>query len=222
MICGVYMIKNMVTNDCYIGASKDTDLRKYRHLDRPSGVSGSCLLREAIAEYGRDAFQFMMVLRCKNEDLRKEEAKWIRVLKPKYNLDGAWPDGRAKRAASTKAKILAVHLGAKRSEETRAKISVSKKGPMCSAETRAKISAARLGKGHKHSAETRAKIAAAHLGKPHPHKSHKNSAETRAKISAANRGRLLGCKHSAETKYKMSKAARKRKRGKTGRWLRSI
>jgi len=104
---GIYLIKNLTTNDCYVGRSKHIEKRWKQHFDSGYGAMHSRKFQEAIDKYGKAGFSFQVLEECDIEALRERERYWINKLAPAYNT---------------------VMDGHPVSEETRAKISASLEG----------------------------------------------------------------------------------------------
>ena len=80
---GVYMIKNLITGEFYIGASCKPVKRREEHLSGIKKVSGTTKFNKAVKQYGRNNFVFGIVEYC--EDYFKREKELINKLKPQYN-----------------------------------------------------------------------------------------------------------------------------------------
>ncbi len=175
MATGIYMIRNVHSEKCYIGSSSYNiqarwnahkhDLRKQKHRNKH--------LQRAWDKYGEEAFEFRILMECAPEDCLAAEQVWMNVFEPEYNAVkiAGGPRGY-KHTAEAKAKISATHKG---------RIPPNK-GKKASQETREKISLANRGEknwnfGKKASPETRARLSESHKGK-------KQSPETIALRSA--------------------------------------
>ena len=184
---GVYLIKNTQNGKIYIGSAVNIKRRWGIHRSTLKGdYHDNEHLQRAWNKYGKDAFEFQILLYCNKDDL----IMWEQRIIDKFKEDIGWEHiyNITPTAGSC--------LGCKRSPEYRAKMSVAKRGMTLSTEHRAKLSAAL--KGRVFSPETRAKMA----------KAHKNpSPETRTKMSESHKGKIF----SSETRAKMSEA----RRGKT-------
>lgn len=90
VINGIYEIKNLITNDIYIGssASKQGILRRW--LDHKSLLRNnkhhSIILQKAWNKYKEESFLFSIVETCLPIDCVKYEQKYINLLNPKYNI----------------------------------------------------------------------------------------------------------------------------------------
>lgn len=85
-IIGVYKIVNTVTNDFYIGSSKDVKKRWANHKC-PSTWENypNSQLYKDMQKYGVDKFDFQVLLTTESENLKKAEQQFIEKLKPTYN-----------------------------------------------------------------------------------------------------------------------------------------
>lgn len=94
-ICGIYKITNKITNDFYIGSSKNikerwnSHRRSYHWKNNPKTP-----LYKAIHNYGLENFLFDIIEECMQDDLLSREQYYINTLKPQYN------EGIAKAALS--------------------------------------------------------------------------------------------------------------------------
>ena len=103
---GIYCIRNIKTNDVYVGASVNIEDRWRRHRrDLKQKKHHSIILQRAYEKYGKESFVFEVLLECTKEDLIEKENRFLAQLVPKYNI--------CKYANST--------LGRKYSDETRKK-----------------------------------------------------------------------------------------------------
>ena len=83
---GIYIIRNEVTQKCYVGSSKDIKQRWRQHrtsLNR--SVHRSTHMQRAWAKYGGSNFSFEVVLNCAPSMLEWYEQQVIDAVKPKYN-----------------------------------------------------------------------------------------------------------------------------------------
>ena len=70
IMCGIYIIKNMVNNKVYIGQSVNIDKRWYDHINALDNHSHyNYHLQAAWDKYGKDAFVFDVVELCGKERL---------------------------------------------------------------------------------------------------------------------------------------------------------
>jgi group I intron endonuclease len=220
-ISGIYLIRNKITNNLYVGQSVNIYQRWSNHKSLlNSGKGSSIYLQRAWTLYGKDSFEFTVLCYCEPivEKLCLAEQYYMDLLTPEYNLCPA--------AGST--------LGMPCSPEHREKIKNGNLGKIRTAKTKQKLKAAQLEitkqielgnlppriqspearlarsercrgskpagltmAGKQHSEETRAKMSASQAGKP-------VSEEARKKISE----KLTGVPLSEERKSNMRKAPR--------------
>ena len=84
---GIYQILNIKTKRSYIGKTNDFFKRKKRHLDLLSArCHFSKSLQQDYDEYGKESLIFGMLLPCSKEELNLNELKFIKKLKPSYNI----------------------------------------------------------------------------------------------------------------------------------------
>ena len=85
-ISGVYLIRNTITNDCYIGSSVDVKRRLTRHKcssewkNQPNNP-----MYIDMQTIGKDKFTFEILEECDKSILRVREQYYIKKLKPTYN-----------------------------------------------------------------------------------------------------------------------------------------
>lgn len=87
---GVYMIKNMVTGECYIGQSIKPYRRRTEHLSVYNGeksVSYTKRLQNDIKQLGKKAFLFGIIEHCNKQELADKERYYINLYKPQYNTN---------------------------------------------------------------------------------------------------------------------------------------
>jgi group I intron endonuclease len=187
MNSGIYAIINKINGHKYIGSSADITNRWKRHIKRlENNDHHSRHLQNAWNKYGKDNFEFAVLIECPVGDLLDHEQEQIDSGRPEYNVSPT-----AGRTA-----------GVIRSAEYRRKQSESQRGKRLSAETRQKISDGMKGKKNSLgvirvvSEETRKKISRSLMGHP-------VSEESRRKSSEKNTGRH----HTEEAKRKIGLAA---------------
>ena len=85
-ISGIYKITNTVTNDFYIGSSKDVKKRWTEHKCPSSWkrLPNSQLYKD-MQEYGVDKFEFEILAEIEPCSLKETEQQFIEKLKPIYN-----------------------------------------------------------------------------------------------------------------------------------------
>ena len=83
---GVYKITNTITNDSYIGSSKDVN-RRWAHHKCPSRWKKcpNSQLYLDFQKYGVDKFEFQILANVEPDQLKETEQKFIEKLQPTYN-----------------------------------------------------------------------------------------------------------------------------------------
>lgn len=218
---------NLYNGNEYIGQTTDFNRRWAIHRRKLArGTHFNPHLQSAWNQYGPDAFEFRIIIRCQSEELVQAEQLAVDTRRPEYNIRrecaasqlGLRHSAEAKRKMSVGHKGLTPwNKGMKMSPEFCAKMSLAHRGLKLgphSPEVRARISASN--KRTKNTPEyhewqsamskrlmadpvARARIAVALRGAPH-------SPERRMHESEAHMGHLA----SAETKAKMSATHRAR------------
>ena len=85
-ISGVYKITNTVTNDCYIGSSKDVKHRWACHKIQSTWKNHpNKQLYQDMQKYGVDKFEFQILENVEPEQLKEVEQQFIEKLLPTYN-----------------------------------------------------------------------------------------------------------------------------------------
>lgn len=213
----VYVIYNAISKKFYVGSAVNfarrlsdhrSKLRKERHINP--------YLQRSWNLHGEAAFEFLILERCKAEELLQTE---------QFYLDLWWGTGRLfnispvagasmkglKHSEATRKKLSESHKGIKRgplSDETKRKLAAANLGKSPSAETRLKMSIANKGKNTgPRSAETIRKMSEAQKGKPSSNKGKHLSDETRRKMSEARMGKP-GPPHTEESKRKIGIASK--------------
>jgi group I intron endonuclease len=105
---GIYMLKNILTNDIYIGQSIDIS-KRFKNYFNLSYIKSknNFLISKALIDYGYYNFSLIILEYCDKSDLTKREQYYFDKLNPKYNI----------------LKIAGSSLNFKHSEETKARIS---------------------------------------------------------------------------------------------------
>ncbi len=79
---GVYYIKNLITNQLYIGQSKNLSKRRQSHISQlRQGNHNNGYLQNSFDEYGEEYFEFGVITYCNPVDLTQLEKYYIN----KYN-----------------------------------------------------------------------------------------------------------------------------------------
>ena len=89
-ICAVYKITNTITNDFYIGSSKDVKSRWESH--KWPSVWNKCPnnpMYQDMNKYGLDKFDFEILVEVEEGSLKETEQQFIETLKPTYNSNRA-------------------------------------------------------------------------------------------------------------------------------------
>jgi len=154
-ICGVYLIKNLITNKVYVGSSVNIFRRwKTHQRELIQGKHHSLKLQRSFDKHGVDSFKYLLAESAISQEMAtKCEQKWIikfdSVLHG-YNINPfANNVGLMPKSDEHKRKIGLAHLGRKLTEESKEKIRQAHLGKVnkpCSEETKLKMSLAKLGK----------------------------------------------------------------------------
>jgi group I intron endonuclease len=153
---GIYRIKNIVNEKCYVGSAINIRRRWTAHRkilkDR---IHHNVLLQRAWDKYGNGLFEFSVIEYVEDLDkLISREQYYIDTLRPEYNIclvAGNVLGIRFKHSDETKQKLRQNALGRLHTEETKEKL----KGPL-SEKHKKNISKSR--KGMKFSEETKHKM----------------------------------------------------------------
>ena len=90
---GVYIIKNLQTNRCYIGSSKNVEQRLTKHKAMLiDGVHHSVKLQEDFEKYGMDAFAFELIQECPEAEARMQERRYIELFNTERGGYNSVPD----------------------------------------------------------------------------------------------------------------------------------
>ena len=85
-ISGVYKITNTITNDFYIGSSKDIKHRWAEHKCKSTwDRHPNSHLYKDMQKYGLDKFVFEVLAEVEENKLKEMEQHYIELLKPTYN-----------------------------------------------------------------------------------------------------------------------------------------
>ena len=85
--CGVYMFKNIITGEFYIGTSTNMRQRVTRHFS-PRGRSRNKHIYKSIKQYGKESFVWGVIEYCEPNVRFEVETKWIQH----YKCDKIWND----------------------------------------------------------------------------------------------------------------------------------
>jgi hypothetical protein len=87
MALGVYQIKNLINNKCYIGSSIEIENRWRRHKkDLRKNKHHSIILQRAWNKYGESNFEFSIIEECLIEVLIIQEQYYLELYEPVYNI----------------------------------------------------------------------------------------------------------------------------------------
>jgi group I intron endonuclease len=201
--CGIYEIRNVVTNDAYVGSTINRDNRWLEHRCELNGnYHHNQHLQNAWNKYGERSFLFNWLEDTPQDLLLMREQAYLDSGVFVYNIAkhaDAPTRGRAMSEIS-RHRLSESRRGIKFSEEHRRKLSEAAKGKKLSEATRHKMSESR--KGHPTSEETRRKISNSHKGK----KGTSPSEATRRKMSESQKGKFV----SEDTCRKISEALKRR------------
>ena len=85
--CGIYCIKNIVNNKCYIGSSTHIYYRIRRHKsDLIRKVHANPILQNAYNKYGADSFVVSIIEECTEDRVLVREQYYIDTILPVYNI----------------------------------------------------------------------------------------------------------------------------------------
>ena len=88
---GIYMIRNNITGDCYIGQSVNIPKRIHEHFRTNRGKPSR--VQSQVVQYGKENFSVSLLDECSTlKELDDREKYWIDLLKPTLNQS---PGGRA-------------------------------------------------------------------------------------------------------------------------------
>jgi len=104
--CGVYLIKNKITGNYYVGSSVNIYRRSSGHKSKLlANKHSNQHLQNAINKYGIENFCFEILELCSKEEVRKKEGFYITKLKPHYNIDLVLETGVREVSEETRLKI---------------------------------------------------------------------------------------------------------------------
>lgn len=148
---GVYLIKNVLNEHCYVGstsAQRGVNRRINDHINAlEKGTHHSPILQRAWNKYGKQTFEVEVLEECPPELCLAREQYYLDTLKPYYNIYkiAGSPRGRIV-SDETKTKISMALIGRNLSKEHKEKISSSLKGKPKTKEHIDKVAAALVGK----------------------------------------------------------------------------
>lgn len=160
---GIYCIRNLSTNEIYVGSSSNLKKRKREHFNYlKNGVHHSRYLQRSYNKTGSYNFVFSVLENCNIDMLIIREQHYIDTLNPRYNI----------------CRIAGNTIGCKRTEDTKKKLSLSHLGqkawnkgiPRTEAEKKTqsdKLKGRPSGvKGKKWSKESRERVSKERIGRP--------------------------------------------------------
>lgn len=126
---GIYRILNKITNERYIGQSKDFGERWKQHMYMLRNNKHHCSkLQQSWNQYGYEAFSFEIVELCKKTELTQKEIEhWDKEQDLCFNARPK-ENGFVEHTEESKQKMKEAHTGKTLSEETKNNISKAKKG----------------------------------------------------------------------------------------------
>jgi group I intron endonuclease len=169
---GIYRIKNLITDERYIGLSKDLGQRWKQHLYQlEAGIHHNTPLQESWNEHGITNFAFEVCEVCYKKDLARKETEWWDKEKAQgFSLFNGRPNGNyPEHTTASKRKISKALKGKTKSKEHKQKISQSlmgvNKGKILSEEHKQKVSESKKGSKNPMFGTTRSKETLAKFSK---------------------------------------------------------
>lgn len=165
VVCGIYMIKNKVNNNIYIGQAADINDRWNEHIRALRGqYHFNNHLQRAWNKYKENNFEFSIVEECNEDKLNEREIYWIAEYNSYYSgynqtkggcgMRGFVHSDETKEKISNSAKrrlaVVENHpmYGKRHSDESRVKMSVAQKKRFEDPEQRENARRAHLGMSH--------------------------------------------------------------------------
>jgi group I intron endonuclease len=156
MKTGIYMIRNRVNGNCYIGSAAQSFAKRWtlHKFGLRNDRHHSLYLQKSWNVHGEGAFEFLVLFECQPSECLAAEQAFLNVFEPEYNsaVCAGHPSLGRKMSEETKKKIGDANRGRKlppMSEETKRRMGDSrrgkKRGPM-SEEQRQKLSMALKGR----------------------------------------------------------------------------
>jgi group I intron endonuclease len=106
----IYQITNKLTNDFYIGKTKNQQERFYRHKYNATNNKSQTYIHRAMRKYGVENFTFSVLEQVESpEFLNQREMYWIDQLKPKYNMTRGGDGGDTSNSSNYRAAIKRIH-----------------------------------------------------------------------------------------------------------------
>lgn len=112
---GIYIIKNNLNGDLYVGSAENLNRRWYKHIWRlKRNEHHSIILQRAFNKYGINSFIFEVLEFTEINCLIEREQIWIEKLKPQYNVCPTAGSSKGfKHSEETKEKLRIMNLGEK-------------------------------------------------------------------------------------------------------------
>lgn len=86
-ISGIYEIRNVITNDFYIGSSRNCGKRFSTHYrELKLGIHDNSKLQNSWNKYGETNFYFSTLIECDVDSLFQVEQQYINTLNPQFNI----------------------------------------------------------------------------------------------------------------------------------------
>lgn len=83
----IYLIKNKISGNFYVGSSRSIYARVYEHINQlTKGKHHSRYLQRAWDLYGSGAFEYSVLELCTRDELITVEQKYLDALSPSYNM----------------------------------------------------------------------------------------------------------------------------------------
>jgi len=174
--CGIYLIRNRISEKFYVGSSIDIDRRWTRHLDDlTKNKHHSIKLQNSWNKHGKENFDLFVIQKADFSKIQELEQKWIDMLDAYHSGYNCTPIsqniGLLPKTAEHKRKIGLAHKGRKLTEKSKDKIRqkmIGKKRKPHSEETKAKMS--KSNKGKIRTVEMREHLSKVKTGVPHGRK----------------------------------------------------
>lgn len=116
MISCIYEIRNIITNDIYIGSTNNFKKRIWTHKRQLiKNKHHSIYLQRSVNKYGLNNFMFNILELAESKDLLKTEQHYIDSKNPSYNCakSSTAPMKNKKHSDETKRKMSQIHKGNK-------------------------------------------------------------------------------------------------------------
>ena len=163
----IYLIKNTVTNDFYIGKTSKTVCKRLAEHTKLAKSKSQTYFHRAIRKYGIENFTVEILEKdiLDNYMLNEREVFWIQQLRPKYNMTIGGDGVVGYKPTDTHKKNISLSKsGIKNSKEHNQNISLAKKGKKQTNDHILKRSLQKIGTFHRE--ETIQKMSIAKLEKP--------------------------------------------------------